>query len=128
MKNGEVNIFKVILSAELTPSPEISMKIFKGKGAEQGNSYLVTSMGLTGKKEMMEDFSSAKTITKSNLMKTSGYGNADSASISLWCLEEQLLEAKEVCMERMNEIVRRNLDQATRMSIMLQAYKHESKK
>jgi len=127
MKNEEKIIYKVILSEELSPSPEISMKVFKAKGVERGNSYTITSMGVTGKREVMEDLNSYKTITKSNLMKTSGFGNTDSASISLWCLEEQLPEAKEICMERMSEVVRRNLDQATRMSVMFQAYKHESK-
>lgn len=125
MKNDKATLYKVILSAELTPSAEISMKVFKAKGTEQGNSYLITSM--EHEKGAMEDWTRDKIITKSNLMKTSGYGNTDSACISLWCLEEQLSEAKEICMDKMHGIVRRNLDQATRMSAMFQAYKHESK-
>lgn len=127
MKNNEVNIFKVMLSAELASTNEISMKVFKAKGAERGNSYLITAMGLNKKGHKLEDLSTHKTITKSNLMKTTGYGNPDSACVSLWCLEEKISEAKEICMNEMREIVRRNLDQATRMSAMFQAYKHESK-
>ncbi len=127
MKNEEINICKIILSAELSPIPDISMRVFKAKGIERENSYQVTAMDISNNRYLMEDLSRHKTITKSNLMKTSGYGNTDSASLSLWCLEEQLPEAKEICMDEMRDIVRRNLDQATQMSAMFQAYKHESK-
>lgn len=124
MKREEINIFKVVILAELSPASEISMKVFKGSGIERGNSYLITSMGINSG---MEDLPYNKVITKSNLMKSEGYGNHNSASVTVWCLEEQIPEAKELCMNKMHEIVKRNLDHATRMSAMFQAYKHESK-
>jgi len=126
MKNEEVNIYKVLFSVKLRPSSEISMKVFKAKAVERGNSYLV--IGIEFRNGEMEELTNNKTIPKTNLMVTSGFNNADSVSQSLWCLEEQLPEAKEICMEKMHDIIKRNLDQATRMSIIFQSYKHESKK
>ena len=124
MKKDEIILYQVFLSAKLSPD-KVTMDVFKARAIERGNSYLITARELSAGK--MENLTHNKVITKANIMVVSGYTNSDNACRGTWCFEEQISEAKELCMEEMHSALKRNLDNATRMSTMFQAYQHESK-
>lgn len=124
MKNNPVNICKVTLTVSRIPK-EVVLSIQNAIGTDNSNSYSITVIAAPNGE--MKVKGKPKIITKANMLHIPTNFKQSEIACTRWCLEDQLDEAKQSCMEKMESAIKGELEKANTMSELFQEYKSKLK-